>query len=143
MIYSEKTESQLSLPVILTHFYSPYILDHVRYCYSCEVNICLYLSIYFPFSLSLAFIAFSGFLFYCFISILLLFLDFWCFSLESFSFFLKNSYCFFSCTLAGNKTSHLFHDGNVFILPSHVKDTFSIMQLEKVIAGFQLFSSAL
>lgn len=128
MIYSEKTESQLSLPVILIHFYSPYILDHVRYCYSCEVNICLYLSIYFPFSLSLAFIAFSGFL---------------CFSLESFSFFLKNSYCFFSCTLAGNKASQLFHDGNVFILPSHVKDTFSIMQLEKVIAGFQLFSSAL
>lgn len=51
VMYSYKIESQPSLTVILTHFHSPCISDHVR-CYSHSVNIWLFLYIsHFPFPL--------------------------------------------------------------------------------------------
>lgn len=95
MIYSEKADVQLSL--LFSQFYSPCILDHVRYSYPSAVNIRLYFSIYFPFSFSLAYIPFTGFL--------------W-FPLESFSF-LKTSYYFFPRTLVGTKPPRVSHDGTV------------------------------
>lgn len=121
MIYSEKANVQLSL--LFSQFYSPCILDRVRYSYSSAVNICLYFSIDFPFSFSLAYIPFTGFL--------------W-FPLESFSSFLKTSYYFFPHTLVGTKPSRVSHDGTVLILPSFVKDTlsrysFSLLHAEGVI----------
>lgn len=72
-----------------------------------------YLFVFFyivPIFLFLAYIPFTGFL--------------W-FPLESMSSFLKRSYYFFSCTLVGTKSSQVFHDGTILILPSLVKDTLS------------------